>query len=267
MGGSVGTHGQKSKKGLKTPRKRAVQGKEAAERRYFWRRIDSPREGQRMKNFKLLAATLFVVMPLEQSAIAANATAPPVYRRYVGLDVANSRAEGGLSGSETTESSTGFAIRFGYQFNRYLAAEIGYADFGDFVFEYRPSTCPGRPPGGCDIDTRTTLRGPLINVVGLIPLSDHWALKGRAGVFHASVSSLDSGPGAPTSPPPSRISESNNGLHFGAAATYRFNDHMEVEVGWTWFEQLDVGLTMSGGGTVFSPGSSSLASIGLAFRF
>jgi OOP family OmpA-OmpF porin len=223
-----------------------------------------------MKHSKLLAATLFVVMPLWQAAVAGNgASAPPVHKRYVGFDIGNSRASGGLAGGDTTEGSTGFALRFGYQFNRYLAAEIGYADFGDFTFEYRPgaNNCPGRPPGGCDIDTSTTLRGPLINVVGLLPLSERWALKGRAGVFHASVSSLDSGPGAPTSPPPSRISDSNNGLHFGAAATYRFNDHMEVELGWTYFEQLDLGLTVGGSGTVFSPGSSSLASIGLAWRF
>ena len=174
-----------------------------------------------MKHSKLLAVTLFVVVPLWQSAWAGSGpSAPPVHRRYVGLDIGDSRASGGLSGSETTESSTGFALRFGYQFNRYLAAEIGYADFGDFTFEYRPTAnnCPNRPPGGCDIDTSTTLRGPLINVVGLIPVSERSTLKARAGVFYAHASSLDSGPGAPTSPPPSRISDSNSGLHFGLAA-------------------------------------------------
>jgi OOP family OmpA-OmpF porin len=219
-----------------------------------------------MKSFKLLAATLFVVIPLGQSANAANGTAPPVHRRYVGLDVASSRAEGGLSGAETTERSTGFAIRFGYQFNRYLAAEIGYADFGDFDFEYRPSTCPGRPPGGCDIDTHTSLHGPLANVVGLIPLSDRWALKARAGVFLAEVSTQETGPGAPTSPPV-HFSDSNNGLHFGAAVTYRFNDNLDAEIGWTYFEQLGLGLGLGGGATVFSQGSSSLASVGIAYRF
>jgi OOP family OmpA-OmpF porin len=218
-----------------------------------------------MKSFKLLAATLFVVMPLAQSAFAAKGTAPPAHKRYVGLDIGNSRASGGLSGAETTESSTGFAIRFGYQFNRYLAAEIGYADFGDFDFEYRPSTCPGRPPGGCDVTTHTSLHGPLANVVGLIPLSDRWALKARAGVFHASVSTRESGPGAPVPPP--KFSDSNNGLHFGAAAAYRVNDHLDIEVAWTYFEQISFGLTIGGSAAAYSDGRSSLASLGLAYRF
>jgi len=137
-----------------------------------------------MKNTKLLAVTLFVVMAIWQPAMAGNgASAPPVHKRYVGFDVGASHATGGLFGSETTSGSTGFALRFGYQFNRHLAAEIGYAYFGDFQFDNRPApnNCPGRPPGGCDITTKTTLSAPLINVVGLIPLGERWALKARAG--------------------------------------------------------------------------------------
>ena len=222
-----------------------------------------------MKTSSLLAALL--VVPLLQPAFAADGArpAPPAHKRYIGLDFANSSARGGLSGSESTESSTGFALRFGYQFNRYLAAEIGYADFGDFTFEYRPdsNSCPGRPPGGCDIDTNMSLSGPFINVVGILPLSERWALKGRAGIFRASVESLDSGPGAPTSPPPSRISDTNSGLHFGAGVSYLMTEHLEFELSWTYFEQIGLGLNVGGSAVVFDEGSSSLASIGLAYRF
>src|SRR5882672_2325594 len=223
-----------------------------------------------MKNTKLLAVTLFVVMAIWQPAMAGNgASAPPVHKRYVGFDVGASHATGGLFGSETTSGSTGFALRFGYQFNRHLAAEIGYAYFGDFQFDNRPApnNCPGRPPGGCDITTKTTLSAPLINVVGLIPLGERWALKARAGVFYAHVSSEISGPGAPTSPSPSRVSDSNSGLHLGAAVTYRFNDHMDGEIGWTYFEQLGVGVDPGGDLILFGTGSSSLAAVGIAYRF
>jgi opacity protein-like surface antigen len=226
-----------------------------------------------MKNTKLFAtATLVALASLLQPVLAANGPPAPAHKRYVGIDVGGSRARGEFSGgffspeprSDTTETSTGFAIRFGYQFNRYLAAEIGYADFGDFTFTFNPDDC-SLPADSCDASMNTSIHGPLINVVGLVPLSDRWTVKGRAGFFHADVSSRLNGNTAPQAP--ERVSEDNNGLHFGAGVSYRVNDNLDVEVAWTYFEQLDLGLNLNGAAVVFTQGSSSLASLGIAYRF
>jgi opacity protein-like surface antigen len=229
-----------------------------------------------MKNTKLLAALGVVALTsILPPALAGNGSriAPQAHKRYAAVDIGGSRARGEFSdgfvarepGADTTETSTGFAIRFGYQFNRYLAAEIGYADFGDFTFGFDPGDCPVSFQVSCDVTMRTSISGPLINVVGLIPLNDRWTLKGRAGFFHADVSSRLNG--STTASTPSHVSEDNNGLHFGAAVSYHINDNIEVELGWVYFEQFDLGLNLSGAPTVFTQGSSSLASLGLAYRF
>jgi OOP family OmpA-OmpF porin len=229
-----------------------------------------------MKNTKLLAALGVVTLAsLAPPALAGNGTrpAPPVHKWYAAVDVGASRARGEFSdgfvarepGADTTETSTGFAVRLGYQFNRYLATEIGYADFGDFTFGFDPGDCPVSFQVSCDVTMRTSISGPLINVVGLIPLNDRWTLKGRAGIFHADVSSdLNGSINAST---PSHVSDDNNGFHFGAAVSYHINDNMEVELGWIYFEQIDLGLNLSGAPTVFTQGSTSLGSVGIAYRF
>ncbi len=221
-----------------------------------------------MNSFKLVAAAI-AILPVCQSALAADGprTAPPAHKRYVGLDVGASRLHGGMSGAETSATSNGFAVRVGYQFSRFFALELGYADFGDFDFAYAPSAnnCPGRPAGGCDITTHASTHGPLANVVALVPLNDRWAMKGRAGVFYASVASSASGPGAPV--PPRSYSAQNGGLNFGAAVSYRFSDHLDAELGWATYEQIGFGLAFGGGVGVFDQGRSSLASAGIAYRF
>jgi OOP family OmpA-OmpF porin len=210
---------------------------------------------------RLALATLFA-FTMAQVAVAGGSTAPPAHKAYVAADVGSARSSGGFTGSESTESSTGYDLRAGYQFSRYFALEFGYTDLGGFDFEYRPACIP---EASCDVDTHVEMKGPFVNAVGLFPLNDHWQLKARAGFFRLKISSSESGLGAPDVPP--RFSNTNSGVSFGAAATYRVNDNIDLELSWTHFEQIDLGLTLSGGIGAFSQDTSTLAAVGLAWRF
>jgi hypothetical protein len=214
-----------------------------------------------MKTARLVLATL-LGFTLAQAAVSGGSTAPPAHKAYVAADVGNSRSRGGFSGSETTEGSTGYDVRAGYQFSRYFALELGYVDLGSFDYEYRP-TCI--PEAECDVDTHVEMRGPFVNAVGIFPLNDHWQLKARAGFFRLKISSTESGPGAPDVSP--RFFNTNSGVSFGIAAAYRLNDNIDLELSWTHFEQVDLGLSVGGDVSAFAEDTSTMTAIGVAYRF
>jgi opacity protein-like surface antigen len=214
-----------------------------------------------MKHWRTFLATLFA-LTLAQSALADGSTAPAAHKMYVAADVGTSRSRSFASESEANDTSSGFDVRLGYQFSRYFALELGYVDLGSFDFDYRPNCIP---EANCDVTAHTEMHGPIVNVVGIFPLGDHWQLKGRAGFFRLDASSTQT-----TSDPadvPLHFSEKSSGVSLGAAATYRLNDNIDLEISWMHFEQVDLGLTIGGGVGAFSSGTSSMAAVGVAYRF
>jgi OmpA-OmpF porin, OOP family len=186
---------------------------------------------------------------------------------YAGLDVGLSEADAeipeffvGAPGTDDADaSSTGIRVRFGYQFARYIAAEIGYADFGDFDYEFEPATCPG--PNPCRFNATTSISGIMINAVGTLPLGDRWTLNGRAGWAQVRVknSELDtSGVGDSTR---------KGGFQVGIGVGYRVNEHWELLLDYTKYENFDVGLPLGGPIGYYDFGDARLTSLGVNYRW
>lgn len=87
----------------------------------------------------------------------------------------------------TEESDIGYQVAFGYRFARYLAMELGLAQFGelsstahaDVDFEQGDGFQPA------SIAVNFSIAGPVISAVGIIPFNDKCEMYGRAGVMFA----------------------------------------------------------------------------------
>jgi len=186
---------------------------------------------------------------------------------YAGLDVGRSRSDAefteflfGNASSERTANSTAVQLRVGYQPWTHFAIEAGFADFGDFDFDFDPPQCGGGAPS-CPFTTRTSVRGLMVNVVGTLPLGPSWALNARAGLMQMNVDIRELGSGG------TRNSEYHGSLLFGLGAMYRVAEHWNVSLDWRRFEQLDLGLTLGGGVGAFVGGNLQLTSLGVEYRW
>lgn len=72
---------------------------------------------------------------------------------------------------------TGFSVTVGYRINRYLAAELSYADFGEYEITERYSFD--------NVSYKLGVSGPSVAVLGTLPLSERWELFLRGGVLFA----------------------------------------------------------------------------------
>jgi opacity protein-like surface antigen len=77
---------------------------------------------------------------------------------------------------EIDEVDAGFSATAGYRFNRYLAAELTYTDFGEYERIDRLSGFP-------DVRYELGVSGPSVSVLGSLPLGERWELFLRGGVL------------------------------------------------------------------------------------
>jgi hypothetical protein len=87
------------------------------------------------------------------------------------------------TGHSTFDSdANGFGFVVGYRFLRYLAAEIEYLDLG--TRRYRASDVIALDTDVFAIATRVKTRtgGLAASALGILPLSEHWEIYGRAGL-------------------------------------------------------------------------------------
>jgi OmpA-OmpF porin, OOP family len=215
-----------------------------------------------MKTLELLGAALVASVAWVQPSAAAGGW-------YAGFDAGLSEADAEISevfiGAPATDdadaSSTGFRVRFGYQFARYIAAEIGYADFGDFDYEFDPDTCPVGGPDPCPFNATTSISGLQVNAVGTLPLGDRWTINARAGwsrlrVKHSELATvgIDN-------------STTKDGFHVGIGVGYAVSEHWDVLLDYTKYEQLDLGLSLGGAFGYYDFGDTRLTSLGVNYRW
>jgi|SRR5687768_6040584 opacity protein-like surface antigen len=82
----------------------------------------------------------------------------------------------------------GWSATLGYRINRYVAAEVTYADFGEASVDqrYRFATIPELPPfPDLTLDATVSVSGPSVAVLGSLPLGERWELFLRGGVLFA----------------------------------------------------------------------------------
>lgn len=130
----------------------------------------------------------------------------------------------------TSESNTGYKLYGGYQFNRNVALEGGYTDFGKFD--------PGRDtatPALDSVSSNFRSSGLHLDVVGIIPLHNGLSLFGRLGTVYTmgNTSISASGGAAPLltlTDLNARRSEWNS--RYGLGASYDLPNNLGLRFGY-----------------------------------
>jgi hypothetical protein len=87
----------------------------------------------------------------------------------------------------TDDKDVGYSAQFGYRFNRYVAAEFALAQFGDLHSRARADIDLGSGFVPASIDLNYHVGGPMLSVIGILPLNDKFEVFGRAGLLFGSA--------------------------------------------------------------------------------
>lgn len=92
--------------------------------------------------------------------------------------------------TSTEDSDLGYSAAFGYRFSRYIAGELALAQFGSLTSTLTaevdlPQDTSGFVPARFEYSFH--VGGPVISVVGILPIKDKFEFYGRVGYLFASV--------------------------------------------------------------------------------
>jgi hypothetical protein len=108
---------------------------------------------------------------------------------------------------------------------------------------------------------RTSINGFVGTLRGILPIGDHWFLDARLGYGVMNVDANEIG-GADTS-----ASNDNNTVHYGIGGGYRFNEHWEILLNYSEYNQEDLGETLGGDSGSYDLGETSATLLGVSFRW
>lgn len=89
----------------------------------------------------------------------------------------------------TDDSDIGYQAVFGYRFMRYMAAELGLAQFGDLTTTGRADVLYQGETEFLPVNVKynTAIGGPVLSGIGILPLNDKFEFYGRVGILFAST--------------------------------------------------------------------------------
>ena len=155
---------------------------------------------------------------------------------YIGLSFGQSKfkdwcSTGGdptASFSSCKDTDTGWKLLGGYRFNRYLAAEGTYIDWG----EVTASGTLGAPPTPFNVAASQTSIG--IAAVGSLPVSPQLALFAKAGFLQTEQETRR------VTPNPTTVSRDETEFHYGLGATFSPLPSWALRAEWENTEKLKV---------------------------
>lgn len=98
--------------------------------------------------------------------------------------------------SSLDDSQSAYGAQVGFRWNRYFAAEVGYAHLGEAKYDFSgvvdyTNLLAGSPALNREIDFQTaytfTSAGPTLAAVGLMPIGAHFEVQGKLGLFFADT--------------------------------------------------------------------------------
>lgn len=168
---------------------------------------------------------------------------------YVGASIGQSKAKDTCPntvpvGVNCDDTDTGWSVFSGYQFNKYLGAEIGYADLGEFKVSTSGTT-----------DT-LKVKGSELLGVGTFPINPQFEVYGKVGVFFWNVKESCAG----TLCPFGSQNETGSDLTYGLGAKFTFTKNVGVKVQYQRYK--DVGNEATTG-----KDDVDVVSVGVVFKF
>jgi hypothetical protein len=88
--------------------------------------------------------------------------------------------------SETKDSDIGYQATFGYRFNRYFAAELGLAQYGELKSTARADMDFGGGFVPASLSLTFAAGGPIMSAIGILPLGERFEAYARLGYLFTS---------------------------------------------------------------------------------
>jgi OmpA-OmpF porin, OOP family len=237
-----------------------VNGRKVLDRRL----VDNISRGGTMKLRNLLLAG---IAGMAIASLAAAAQSPAQESGfYVGISTGRSKVDvdtagidaairaAGIATSSTTvdDNDTGWRFGVGYQFNRYLAAEVSFTDLGQFSSNTVTTGPAARVTGRIEAETLS------FDLVGTLPLGTI-DLLGRIGVHRWDADArLAGGVGAAVT----TVSTSDNGTDwkYGVGARWNINRNFGLELQFERYKDI-------GNDSTTGKGDVDFLSLGVRWKF
>jgi hypothetical protein len=108
-----------------------------------------------------------------------------------GFPIAGALELGGLDvigfDSSLDDSDIGWGLQVGYRFNRYIAAEVGYVDLGESLYEAIMTVDDGLEIFPVEASVRFKSSGPTAAVLGMLPIGERFDAQAKAGIYVADT--------------------------------------------------------------------------------
>lgn len=139
----------------------------------------------------------------------------------------------------SNDTSTGWKVFAGYQFNPYIAAEAGYVDLGNFKLS-ASGNIAAIPATANSTDKAS---GFSLDAVGTLPIGEGFGLLGRIGILAWKLDATATVSGGGLGPPGSGPATTNDkptgtSVDFGVGVKYDFNSVGGVRVEWQRFKSI-----------------------------
>lgn len=146
--------------------------------------------------------------------------------------------------SELDDSDKGWGVHIGYRINRYVAAEVGYMNLGEFNYANQVQLQVMGTPFIFNSDARLIAQGgPFASVLGMFPITERFDVHLRGGLLLSDtrfrVRSVAVEPDVPESFNSFEVDDSDKDFFAGLGATWNINDSYSLRVEYQRF--LDVG--------------------------
>ena len=140
--------------------------------------------------------------------------------------------------SNIDDSDTAYGLAGGYQFNDYIAVEFAYVDVGSFNNRATVTAMDGTTQIDAEVTFETSAIGPVVSMLGILPIGERFSLYGRAGL---SLLNADGKARITIDGQDHRASQTSQKADpiFGVGAEFSFSKYWAVRLAWDRY--VDVG--------------------------
>lgn len=139
---------------------------------------------------------------------------------YLGASIGNATLNEDFDGLVVDDNSTAIRLIAGWRFNDYFTIEGGYNDFGDFEQTF--------DDGNGVMTAKLSADGFIFGATGRVPVSERFALTGRAGMFFwngsAEVNNV------------SQATPEDTNLYLGVGVSFDVGKRLQLTGDWTRYE-------------------------------
>lgn len=89
--------------------------------------------------------------------------------------------------SSLDDSDQAWGVQVGYRWGSYVAAELGYVNFGEALYRADVLLSDGFVDAPIEVSARVRSSGPTLAVLGILPLRERFDIHARAGVYFSDT--------------------------------------------------------------------------------